>query len=242
MCVFLSLRMNKAQIKKQYDVTDVAGEFFGPIFVQSAFDHPLWPVMTGDKPGELQLFSWGLIPSWVKDEQAAMKIRTSTVNARIETVQEKPSFRSAVRKSRCLIPADGFYEFRELNKKKYPYFITLKGEEPFFMAGLYESWTNRETGEVVQTFSILTTEANELMGKIHNRKLRMPVILASGMAGQWLDLSRIPDDFSVPFPSAGMQAWTVSRRLVSRSEERNAPESVVPHLYPEVQMADQLNI
>ena len=127
MCVFLTLRLNKAQVKKQYDVRDVEDSFFGPVYVQSAFSFAPWPVITGEKPDFVSMFNWGLIPHWVKDQETADSIRKSTVNARIETVKEKPSFRKAVSSGHCLVLCDGFYAYREVNRQKYPYFIQLTG-------------------------------------------------------------------------------------------------------------------
>lgn len=242
MCVFLSLRMNKAQIKKQFDLKDVEGEYFGPNYIQSAFEFKAWPVVASEKPDSLLFMNWGLIPNWVKDEQAALKFRSSTVNARIETVSEKPSFRQSIRKKRCLIIADGFYEFRELNKKKYPYFIRVKQTSAFAMAGLYDEWANPSSGEIIQSFAILTTEANSLMEKIHNRKKRMPVIIPSGEEKHWLNFSLNPNQLKAAFPVERMEAWTVSRLLTDRSQERNVPGVQDFHEYPELTLANGLNI
>jgi len=123
---------------------------------------------------------WGLIPSWAKDA----KIGNKLINARGETVAEKPSFRSAFRKRRCLIPADGFYEWKKLDGGKLPHFIHLRDEEPFAFAGLWEHWTNPEDGEVIESCTIVTTEANALMRTLHDR---MPVILPPADYDRWLD-------------------------------------------------------
>lgn len=242
MCVFLSLRLNKAQIKKQFDLRGVEEELFGPNFVQSAFEFQTWPVIACDQPKTLQLMNWGLIPRWVKEEANALKIRSNTVNARVETAHEKPSFRESLKKRRCLILADGFYEFRELSKAKYPYFIQLKGARAFALAGLYDEWANPVTGELLRTFALLTTEANSLMQKIHNRKKRMPVILPAGSENSWLDFTLKATEVANPFPDEKMEAWTVSRILTSRTEERNVPEACKPFDYPELVLADGLNI
>ncbi len=153
MCVFLTLRMNKAQVKKQYDTKGVDDSYFGPVYVQSAFTYPAWPVITSNQPDHISMLKWGLIPHWVRDETTALKIRNSTVNARIETVHEKQSFRMPVRSRRCLVLVDGFFEFREVNKQKYPYFIQLKEGRPFAMAGIYDQWTNQSTGEILNPFN-----------------------------------------------------------------------------------------
>lgn len=242
MCVFLSLRMNKAQIKKQFDLKDLEGEYFGPKYIQSAFEFKTWPVVASEKPNLLESMNWGLIPSWVRSELEAIKLRSKTVNARIETASEKPSFKQAVKQKRCLVLVDGFYEFRELNKKKYPYFIKLKEQSAFAMAGLYAEWANPSSGEIIRSFSILTTEANSLMQKIHNRKKRMPVILPSGDETSWLDFSLNTQSLKSSYPSESMEAWTVSRLLTDRSQDKNIPEVQVFHEYPEIVFADGLNI
>jgi len=234
--------MNKAQIKKQYDLSNVDEEYFGPKYVQSAFEFKTWPVIPSDRSGQLILMKWGLIPHWVKSVEAAKKIQSKTVNARIETLDEKPSFRNSLNERRCLVLADGFYEFRELNGKKHPYFITLKDREIFSLAGLFDEWINPDSGELTQSFTVITTEANGLMEKIHNRKKRMPVILNPEEEKKWLSLDTNANDFIRPFPEEQMQAWTVSNRLTSRTLERNVPEVIDAFVYPEIQMADLMNI
>lgn len=242
MCVFLTLRLNKAQIKKQYDMRGVDDDFFWPVYVQSAFEFPNWPVIASDRPDHVSMMTWGLIPHWVKDEAAALKLRASTVNARIETASEKPSFRKAMNSSRCLVLADGFFEFREVNKQKYPYFIQLSGGKPFAMAGLFDTWANTATGEMLASFSILTTAANPLLEKIHNRKKRMPVILTGEAQRDWIGFKAGPSDIRDSFPMAQMEAWTVSRMLTRRDQDVNVPEVLKPIIYPEIQMLDSLNV
>jgi len=242
MCVFLTLRLNKAQLKKQYDINGVDEDYFGPVFVQSAFSFAPWPVITSEKPDFGSMFKWGLIPHWVKDEETAYNIRKSTVNARVETVSEKPSFRRAVASGRCLVLSDGFYEYREVNRKRYPYFIQLREAEPFALAGIYDRWTNKVTGEVLSTFSILTTAANPLMERIHNRKKRMPVILNREMQMNWIKFNIGPDDIMTPFPADKMEAWTVSRDLSGRDRDKNNAEIIKPHDYPELQLLDGLGL
>jgi putative SOS response-associated peptidase YedK len=128
---------------------------------------------------QLKFRRWGLIPSWAKDANIGARL----INARGETVAEKPSFRNAFRRRRCLIIADGFYEWQKLDKIKQPYYINLQDERTFAFAGLWETWKNPE-GEVVETCTIITTTANEIMTPIHER---MPVILAPENYDLWLD-------------------------------------------------------
>ena len=151
----------------------------------NGFTNPLTPIITNTQKNNIQLYSWGLIPSWAKDES----FRKNTLNARIESLEEKPSYRNYI-KNRCLIVVDGFYEWKWLDpagKDKLQYLITLPNEELFAFAGIYSSWTNKLTGEVINTYSMVTTEANELMAEIHNTKKRMPVILTKENEQDWLN-------------------------------------------------------
>ena len=129
------------------------------------------------------LVRWGLIPSWVKDpKQFALLI-----NARLEGLVEKPSFRVAMKRRRCLIPADGFYEWKKEGKTKQPYFIRAKSREPFAFAGLWETWTDRDGGEI-ETAAIVTCAANETLAPVHDR---MPVIVQPEHCDTWLDCDKI---------------------------------------------------
>ena len=171
-------------------------------------------VITNTEPGILNFFRWGLVPFWAKDAKTGNKL----INARSESILEKPSFRNAFRKRRCLVPADGFYEWRQPDKT--PFRILLKDREPFSMAGIWEEWNDPEGG-ILRTFSILTTGPNELMEKIHNR---MPVILQPGDEGKWLnETSEIElNGLLKPFPPEGMMAYPVSRLVNSPSNDNPA--------------------
>lgn len=159
----------------------------------------------------LQLFSWGLIPFWAKDKKIAYK----TINARGETVESKPAFRSSFKRRRCLIIADGFYEWKRLSKtEKIPHHMVVDGGKPFAMAGLWASWTDPAAADEVLSCSIVTTGPNALMDGIHDR---MPVILPQEHWDRWLDPSN--DDVAglkellVPFDADRMQARAVSTHV-----------------------------
>lgn len=181
---------------------------FGPDDHVQAFTHPALPVVASDSPTRLRLFGWGLIPSWARAEQVA-DLRRQTPNARAEGIFEKPSFRDAARHRRCLVPATGFFEWKHEGKKKIPYFITTTDGEPFAFGGLWSEWADRQTGKILYTFSIVTTEANPLMAKIHNTKRRMPLILPRQQEAAWLNV-RLPqgevENLLVPFPEEAMRA------------------------------------
>ena len=159
-----------------------------------------------DNAREMVLAKWGLIPSWAKD----MKIGNQLINARADTVATKPSFRSAFKSRRCLIPADGFYEWQKTEDGKQPFHIRMKDKEPFAFAGLWE-WWRPEEGEPVQSCAIITTDANELMAPIHNR---MPVILAPEDYGTWLNPAPTTElllPLLKPFSGNQMEACPVSK-------------------------------
>lgn len=163
-------------------------------------------VVNDDGTRHLTQMRWGLIPSWAKDPAIGNRM----INARAETVATKPAFRSALRKRRCLIPADGFYEWQQQGRRKQPVYITLKSREPFSFAGLWDAWVSPD-GEEIKTCTIITTEANDLLKPIHDR---MPVILTRDAEAVWLDpaiqepAQLLP--LLTPYPSEQMKAYPVS--------------------------------
>jgi putative SOS response-associated peptidase YedK len=158
---------------------------------------------------EFALLRWGLIPSWSKDPAIGNRL----INARSETAHEKPSFRNAFKRHRCLIPANGFYEWQRLERGKQPYFVRMRDERLFAFAGLWDRWESPDK-DVIETCTILTTAANAVLAPIHDR---MPVILPSTEYDRWLDPSlQNPDSLApllVPFPPEEMLAFPVSPRV-----------------------------
>jgi len=204
----------------------------------SSFDLPTLPVIMNEHPQQIRLFTWGLIPYWVKDLRAAAEIRVKTMNARAESIFEKPSFRHAAGQKHCLVLADGFFEWQEYRGKNYPYYIRLKNHEPFAMAGLWDRWKNPETLEVLETYTVITTKANPLMEQIHNKKKRMPVILPRTHERTWISSSVTKQDAEtllVPFDERLMEAFSISRLLTSKQKNLNVPEVSEPFTYPELQ-------
>ncbi|MBA2374975.1 MAG: SOS response-associated peptidase [Actinomycetota bacterium] len=169
----------------------------------------------------LEALRWGLVPSWAKDPSIGNRM----INARSETAHEKPSFRTAFKRRRCLILADGFYEWRKEDGGKQPFHIRMKDGEPFAFAGLWETWDGLD-GEL-RTCAILTTEANEMMSEIHHR---MPVILPAELHEAWLGEGVAEKEELIammePHPSEGMQAYPVSRFVNKPSN--NDPSCVEP--------------
>ncbi len=169
---------------------------------------------------KLEMLRWGLIPSWADDPEIGNRM----INARAETVAEKPSYRRAFKRSRCLILADGFYEWQRTDSGKQPFHIRMQDGSPFAFAGLWESW---DKGDGLRSCTIITTEANDLVGEVHNR---MPVILHAEDYEMWLD----PDfderepltSLLKPYPAETMEAYPVSRRVNKPSN--NEPGVVEP--------------
>jgi putative SOS response-associated peptidase YedK len=165
----------------------VQSELYQPVYSASAFTFPLMPVTTNENPTQVILLNWGLIPYWTKYNETAQRIKQLALNARSETIFEKPIFRQSILSKRCLVVVDGFFEWKHLNNKSYPYYITLADHRPFALAGIWDKWQNLDTGIEAQTFSVITTEANPLMAQIHNTKKRMPAILSMDNEKKWID-------------------------------------------------------
>jgi putative SOS response-associated peptidase YedK len=157
---------------------------------------------------EIALLRWGLVPYWSKDA----KIGYSTINAKAETVATAPAFREAFRRRRCLVPADAFYEWQKLDAKhKQPYAIALATREPYGLAGLWERWKDPKTQEWLETFSIITTDANQVVAPLHNR---MPVIIERKDYARWLGGGEAaPLELLRPFPADRMTAWKVDKSV-----------------------------
>ncbi len=172
------------------------------------------------------MLRWGLVPRWARDPRAGNR----PINARAESVASRPSFRDAFRSRRCLVPSDGFYEWRRTPAGKQPWLVRFADRRPFAMAGLWEHWRG-STGEALETFTILTTRPNEIVAPIH---ARMPVILPPETWDTWLDPSlREPApllDLLGPHPASGMEAFPVSRRV---SDPRNDSPACIAPTHPE---------
>jgi len=207
----------------------------------SGFQHPRLPIVTNDED-RVRLATWGLLPFWMKDLQSGLRFYNKTLNARSETIFEKPSFRDAAKHKRCLVMVDGFYEHHHHNGKTYPFFIQRLDGTPFLMAGLWSTWKSKDATTVMDTFSIVTTHGNPLMARIHNNpKLagpRMPVILPGELANEWLttevlsehDKTRLIKDCCQPFDEGELTAHTVGS-LRGKNRIGNLPEVTNEILY-----------
>ena len=204
MCGRFAQRADPKRLARQFKV-EVVPEIEPRYNIAPAQD--ILSVRRAEDGREAAFLKWGLVPSWAKDVSIGAKL----INARSETVAEKPSFREAFKRRRCLIPADGFYEWqRTAGGRKRPYFFRMKDEHPFSFAGLWEEWKNSE-GQKLETCTILTTEANEVLRPVHDR---MPVILHPEDYEVWLDddprALPLVKELLRPYPAAEMTSYPVS--------------------------------
>jgi len=160
---------------------------------------------------ELVMLRWGLVPSWAKDPSIGNRM----INARAETVAEKPSFRAAYSRRRCIVLADGFFEWRRQGDAKTPYFISLASGKPFALGGLWENWHDAESGDSIQSTALITTDANDYMRKLHHR---MPMILEADAANDWLGGDKNMLETAAR-NSPPLRAWPVDRRVNNARNE-----------------------
>lgn len=195
MCFFSRQTKKAVELENRFKAKLLQSDDFKPTTRFNGFEHPQTPVITHKEKEIIQSLQWGLIPHWAKDDS----IKKYTLNARIETLSEKPSFKNAVN-NRCLIIADGYYEWQWLDpkgKKKQPYLITLPDNNAFAFAGLWSEWVDKISGEIIKSYTIVTTEANEQMSEIHNSKKRMPIVLNRDNEGDWLNQIAV-EEFTKP--------------------------------------------
>jgi len=204
------------------------------LYMVSGFSHPKLPVITDN---DFVLKEWGLIPDWTPSVQQAEQLRNLTLNAKGEKVFEKPSFRKNILSNRCLLPVSGFFEWRVFNNNKYPYFIQPSDAPGFLLASVFDKWIDTTTGEIHDTFSILTTPANPLMELIHNVKKRMPLILDIETADNWLNPHTTNEQIKSliqPYDDNKMKAHTISKVASNSKINRNFKEILEPVSYPEL--------
>lgn len=230
MSYYQSVRLKKKDLPEEIAWDGRRKEIQKP--VQSGFDYDEWPIVRLSKGAlKLDMAHWEFIPFWINDkgelEQAREKY--TTLDARGETLLSSRMFAQSARERRCLMVSSGFYEWRHYRGKTYPYFITVKGVEVFYIAAVWQPWTDRESGEHMITFALVTTKANALMAKVHNKRKRMPVILTDELAHEWMDKSleekRIGEIATFQFPADGMEAYTI------RKDFREALDPKEPFTY-----------
>lgn len=196
MCFYYSL----SKLAQRYQERAENNEILRKMNLVNGFKFPVMPVVT---ESGLELKKWGLIPFWSKEE----KIREYTLNARNDTIFEKPSFKNNVMTHRCIIPATGYIDWQHNGKVKQPFYIHLKNQEAFSFAGIWDDWKNPETGQTVSTYSIVTTDANPLLAEIHNTKKRQPVILTEDIEFSWLEKGLTKTDIESYFVPLGEEHY-----------------------------------
>jgi putative SOS response-associated peptidase YedK len=248
MCFYIGVDISRSKHIKLKKVSKKVDEL--PINLVkpmvSGFDYPLWPVLKPAAGGEdfnIEMMHWEFIPSYIKRMEALVHFRKgginpltgkkdfphNTLNAIGEEVLNKPTYKEAALKRRCLVLASGFYEWRHFTPlggkdTAYPYYVDLSGAEYFFMAGIYNQWIDQQSGEMIDSFSILTTKANSLMKQVHNNKKRMPVILPEEEASEWIrsDISvdRISSIARYSIPSHMLNATSIIKNFRQSGEPR----------------------
>ena len=194
-----------------------------------------WPVITSE--GKIEFMICGLIPRNIRNAEQAEMIRHHTYNAKSETIFEVRSFKEAIHDKRCLIPVSCFFEFREVFKKKFPYLIKMRNNDIFFMAGIWDEWTDKATGEISKTYSIVTTEPNAMMAEIHNVKQRQPLILDDDDARKWIEPGLNEEEIKSLFkiyPENELVAYTISKLITTKGANANIPQILEEFHYPEL--------
>ncbi len=216
MCYYNAIKIKKDQlldiVQWEHDKTEIVRD------VAPGFDYDNYPIITAHKgTWHLDLAHWEFIPFWYKnieDVKAARK-KYTTLNAVGEKLLENRMYKEAALKRRCLVLSSGFYEWRHYKKQAYPYFVSVKGKELFYMAGIHQYWTDKESGEMLNTFALITTKANQLMEEIHNTKKRMPTILTDELAKEWmcedLEAQRIEEIATYQIAPGKMEAHTIKK-------------------------------
>jgi putative SOS response-associated peptidase YedK len=224
MCYSNSSTSKNIDLSKKYGKKILAGMDETPIYFASGFSFPTWRIVTQEDT--LQSMNWGLIPSWFK-EHDYKEIASLTLNARLETADEKASFKHLVNRQMCIVPSNGFFEWQTIGKEKIPYFIYPTHGNILSMAGLFDQWHDPLTGILKKTFTILTCPANELMAEIHNSKKRMPVLLKPEQEMDWLQGKLDLDILRNPVDSIFIKAHEVNRKLLA-SKNQNSLEVQLP--------------
>jgi putative SOS response-associated peptidase YedK len=231
MCFTVNVNLVREELEDRYGATLIDRDKYRPSYYYHAFGLPGLPVICSGTPDKIRIMNWGLIPSWVKNSVSAEEIRFKTFNARAESVESKPSFSGSFSSRRCLIPVSGFFEWQHTATGKIPWYIFRADNDIMSLAGLWSEWTDTSTGEIINTFSVITTDANELMASIHNSKKRMPVLLEKSTESVWLNNNSGKADLKKllePYSQDVLKAHTISDLINRKSAERNSPEIIKP--------------
>ncbi len=233
MCFLYAINFSPNSLKSKFGIENVSLPKQGFFF--NGFEHPNLPVLfvpQNENKVHVENFTWGLIPSWVSDLSKAQELQKNSLNARSETVFEKPMFHKAWDQNPCIVLASGFFEWEHQNQQKIPNYIYPSSTEILYMAGIYDTWQNSSTGELIYSYSILTTHANQMMEKIHNVKKRMPVILTEENAMNWLSFDAMErQKLCKPCPEEFLKSHTVSMKLNSPKNNRNEAWAIEPAIF-----------
>jgi putative SOS response-associated peptidase YedK len=247
MCYHKQDKALKGSLEAHYDalLRDID---YVPTYYENAFDFKESPVLTLERPKELLMYRWGLIPWWTKSVEDGVRLRTQTLNCISEEMYEKSSFRdSAKENKRCLIPCTGFFEWRWDNvdkpRNKIPYFIHSKEQEIFSIGGLYSTWRDKKSNEEMLTYTVLTTKANPFMSKIHNSKLRQPVLIKKEFERDWLNPNLTEADVLAlceSMPADFLVAHTISKSISGNkltTDQKNNPSITEEVKYDEMEVS-----
>lgn len=232
MCFHLALIKKVQEIETRYQAVFENRKAFVPMYHGNGFLRISWPVIANHEPSHIRFFQWGLIPNWVREPEKAEKIQLHTLNARIETVFEKPAFRDAVR-NRCLVIVTGFFEWMTLGKKKYPVFFREKDEAIFSLAGIWERWVHPFNSESIWTFSVLTMPAKGEIGNFQWIPPRMPVVLSESQEKEWLSGSISPHELGSTELHVSLVGYPVNKTLFQSPDFFTKPEVQSPEFNAE---------
>ena len=232
MCFTVNVNLVKEELEYRYGTGFEEHANHSPSYYYHAFSLPEIPVLYYNSGMKLTSMRWGLIPSWTADSEAAEAIRVKTFNARSESIDEKPSFSDSFASRRCIVPVAGFYEWQHMSaREKIPWFIYHNEASILSLAGIWDSWTDGESGLVTRSFSIVTTEANTLMAKIHNHGRRMPLWIGDDNIDRWLNPALTGpaiSDLLAPYGDEVLKAHTIGKLINDKKKNKNSPDIIKP--------------
>lgn len=240
MCFTVNVNIVRDELEKRYDATLEEPGDYRPSYYFHAFSFPDLPVVFSDGSGgrRINLMKWGLIPSYTANGDEALLIREKTLNARAETIEERPSFRNSFPSRRCLIPVNGFFEWQHACGEKIPWYIHHPGESIISLGALYDRWSVDGGRSYLNSFTIITTRANSLLSKIHNTKNRMPLIIEKDQEERWISPLSPPTEARAmmkSFPENILAGHTISPLIGNRRADRNVPQLIEPWSRPREQ-------
>ena len=219
MCYNSEQKQTVQQMERSFRRSVREPEKYQEQYHSNGFSHKDFAVIANINGDDaIHLLSWGIIPFFIKTLSDAKKLRNSTLNAKSETIFDLPSFKTSITTKRCVIPLTAFFESRDIDGVKYPYYIYPRNSDYFMVGGIYSSWKDKVSGEILNTFSIITTPSNQMMSQIHNLKQRMPLILKERDIESWIDPT-LPKQSIIelmqPYADDQMAAYTVSKDVNS---------------------------